>query len=389
MIVSDYRALLAGGQHRWNGFTKTGRPVVVTYSFPSDAALAPYGDPDFATAPLRLRDGVRTAIREIGEIAGIAFLEIDEGGMIRIFGLHGNNGWSWGETPTISAGAMTDTTLVAINIDYYGSFRPDTAGFYAILHELGHSLGLKDPHEGGVVLEASLDNSDHTVMSYDRLWGYATEPKHLDVDALQHLYGRPSGLDGVSFEWLPGDVLKIAGTARGDVLIGVAGTTRIYGGPGDDRLFGRDSDDVLVGGSGDDLLFGARGEDVLAGNDGDDVIIGLWHSDRLIGGAGNDRLKGGAGHDVLRGGPGNDGLTGGPGRDVFVHAPGDGRDIVQDFTQGDDRIDLTAYGYGSTDEALAHAHAYANGTYLRFGPDNMLVLPGVDLAALTAADLII
>ena len=72
--------------------------------------------------------------------------------------------------------------------------------------------------------------------------------------------------------------------------------------------------------------------------------------DRLDGGPGDDRLYGGQGSDRLAGAAGDDRLVGGPGTDVFVVGPGEGQDTVTDFTDGEDRIDLTAFGLAGMDD---------------------------------------
>jgi Ca2+-binding RTX toxin-like protein len=53
---------------------------------------------------------------------------------------------------------------------------------------------------------------------------------------------------------------------------------------------------------------------------------------------GPDELRGTAGNDVVIGGWSNDGVTGAAGADIFVLAPGDGRDWIDDFTPGTDRL---------------------------------------------------
>ena len=72
-----------------------------------------------------------------------------------------------------------------------------------------------------------------------------------------------------------------------------------------------------------------------------------------MGGDGADVLRGQAGIDTLLGGPGNDilfandvdGLTdvlyGGTGADLFVFASGGGTEVVTDFENGIDRIQIT------------------------------------------------
>jgi Ca2+-binding RTX toxin-like protein len=85
----------------------------------------------------------------------------------------------------------------------------------------------------------------------------------------------------------------------------------------------------------------------LVGSDGDDVLLGGSGNDQLIGGDGDDTLIGGAGDDILIGGAGNNTLTGGDGDDTFVIDiskldSNDIFDIITDFGDGNDVIDLTA-----------------------------------------------
>jgi len=61
----------------------------------------------------------------------------------------------------------------------------------------------------------------------------------------------------------------------------------------------------------------------------------------LTGGPGDDVLLGGPGDDDLTGGPGNDTLTGGTGADRFLYESiADGDDVITDFFDGADTIDL-------------------------------------------------
>ena len=124
------------------------------------------------------------------------------------------------------------------------------------------------------------------------------------------------------------DVEHLRGSAHDDILAGDGRANTLTGGGGDDTLYGGPDggDDTLVGGDGHDRLFGGKGNDTLDG------------------GAGNDTLRGGPHDDTLAGGPGNDALSGGDGADTFVFAPGGGDDAVTDFSGGDDRIDLSAFG---------------------------------------------
>ena len=84
----------------------------------------------------------------------------------------------------------------------------------------------------------------------------------------------------------------------------------------------------------------------------DNTLTGGAGKDSLDGGAGADTLTGGAGNDTLTGGTGGDTLTGGAGNDIFVYTnPNQSNrltltenvtfDTITDFTQGQDKIQLT------------------------------------------------
>ena len=62
---------------------------------------------------------------------------------------------------------------------------------------------------------------------------------------------------------------------------------------------------------------------------------GFGGGDVLYGGGGDDVLKGEGGDDILYGGAGEDKLKGGGGKDVFVFDSQAGRDIIEDFREGE------------------------------------------------------
>ena len=117
-----------------------------------------------------------------------------------------------------------------------------------------------------------------------------------------------------------------ADTSDDGVINGTTGSDTLNGGNGDDTLSGDSGADTLNGGNGNDALFGGRGRDTLNGGKGDDF------------------LDGGNWIDTLDGGAGNDFLIGGNGTDTFVFESGDGHDIIDDFTSGDDKVDLSSFG---------------------------------------------
>src|SRR5262249_34397551 len=119
---------------------------------------------------------------------------------------------------------------------------------------------------------------------------------------------------------------------------------RLDGRGGDDWLYGNGGKDQLLGGTGNDHLFGGAGRDALDGQDGDDVLDGGAGSDRLIGGAGRDIFvvtsAAATGHGE---GDDDDGATLHFGALPDRDGAGAGGDVIEDFTRGEDRIDLTAF----------------------------------------------
>ena len=128
------------------------------------------------------------------------------------------------------------------------------------------------------------------------------------------------------------DTDHLHGDGGRDVVDGGGGRDWITGDGGGDRLTGGDDADTLRGGNGNDTLFG--------GNDGAVASRSSDGGDLLEGGKGRDYLAGGDGDDTLVDGPGLDTLFGGDDADVFVLVPDGTRDIIEDFEDGRDLIDL-------------------------------------------------
>jgi len=185
---------------------------------------------------------------------------------------------------------------------------------------------------------------------------------------------------------LAGSATSAVGNELNNVLTGNALDNTLTGGLGNDQLNGAVGADTLIGGAGDDAYLVENAGDVVVENpgEGNDVVY-TWVSlpslfdnveratiigpgdlditgngldNRLYGNDDNNVLSGGDGADILGGlggndhligGAGRDLLTGGAGNDVFVYqsisdsgTSGASRDIINDFTQGEDRIDVSA-----------------------------------------------
>ncbi len=145
------------------------------------------------------------------------------------------------------------------------------------------------------------------------------------------------------------------------------------------------SNDSLVGSANSDDLFGGLGNDTLQGKEG---------VDRLFGEQGDDQLVGGSGADTL---------TGGTGNDIFVleyfdlGVTSNELNIVTDFVQGQDKIDLAMIGISDFNTILALTGNDASnnavitarykGLTTSYGKTS-LQLTGVSQGVLTATDFI-
>jgi len=119
----------------------------------------------------------------------------------------------------------------------------------------------------------------------------------------------------------------INGTSLSETINGTAGDDSINGQDGNDTINASDGDDVIDGGNGNDYLEGEAGQDIIYGDNGDDTIIG------------------GNAHSGSVG----DTLTGGLGKDIFLFKTQQdstigNTDIITDFEQGSDWIDVSALG---------------------------------------------
>lgn len=155
---------------------------------------------------------------------------------------------------------------------------------------------------------------------------------------------------------------NLAGSNEGDALTGDEGDNVIEGRIGLDTIYGLDGNDTLHGHKGHDLVNGNAGFDEIYGQIGNDTLYGGKGYDRLYGGdmadhlagnAGNDSLWGGNGADTLDGGIHDDYLWGGNGNDVFAFYASAGDDLVDDFTQGEDVMQISDHtgGFSTLDFA--------------------------------------
>ena len=144
-----------------------------------------------------------------------------------------------------------------------------------------------------------------------------------------------------------------------DNMFGNGGSDRMYGDSGNDTMNGQQDNDIVNGGNGNDTMTGGDGIDLMGGGLGDDVMAGDVGHDNMYGNGGNDNMNGGEGNDfmeghdgndIMRGSSGNDRINGGlgddnlggdSGADRFIFQNGWGDDIIADFQNGLDIIDMS------------------------------------------------
>lgn len=188
------------------------------------------------------------------------------------------------------------------------------------------------------------------------------------------------------------DGKSLFGTVRRDTLNGTSGEDVIKGNNGDDTINGLDGADRLFGENGDDKLDGGNSIDTLSGGSGNDRLKGGNGDDFLTGGEGNDLLEGGVGNDWLNGEKGNDWMIGGTGSDIFAFAKSSGHDVVNDFINGVDKIQI-ANNTGVTNFSqlkITSKTIIGNAAYttIDLGSSDKIFLVGVSSGELDATDFI-
>ncbi|HEX7885829.1 MAG TPA: hypothetical protein VF474_07615 [Phenylobacterium sp.] len=373
--------------------------------------------------------GVQTALNTISDLVNIRFnfvgvfsdpsaaaragseINIERSGEARLVGTD-NEFAAFGYFPSTTydfghyVGAYGDVVLnTNSSAAALTSFQPGDAGYNLMLHELGHVLGLKHPHDDGgtgrpTLSDIGLEGLDFdwaTVMAYtdendDPRFSPAT-PMILDALALRYLYGPNMATNAgdddhliratrrYSTLWDAGghDTIDVASSIRSwyiylpddqfsdrdPVRVGYASPLDeldldapqsltwlmgdiedVRGSAQADEIYGNVLRNVLAGNGGDDFLDGWDGDDSLDGGAGDDGLFGGIGDDSLSDPSGANYLRGDAGNDRITGGSGFDDINGNMGADTASGGAGEdwvvgGKD--NDSLSGGDAYDLV-YG---------------------------------------------
>jgi serralysin len=361
----------------------------ITFSFPTSSS--DYGTPStyFDPAPFngfsplteQQRNEVLRGLALISSYTGIAFTEITESP-----DLHAALRFANSSSPPTAYAYFPGTYVQAGDVVYGGTGRFPVMGNFdsgqAILHEIGHAVGLKHGQDNGIYGSMSADRLDieFSLMNYPNYigstegFGTASTSAQTfmiyDVAALQYMYGANFSHVGEAhtYTWSATTGAQfIDGVSQGTPVdnhifqtIWTAGAASTYDlsnfsqnqvddmNPAGWMLFSspqladlnayapsKPEGEIFARGNiynallhdADtrsliwNLLTGS-GNDTVMGNANDNDVHSGAGNDALHGGAGNDRLYGEAGDDAVGGDLGNDLLDGGSGGDNLTGGAG-------------------------------------------------------------------
>ncbi len=347
----DYRIDALLGARHWADATR------ITYSFPDAGSSWSNSPADYGTSASRepwtgfgaldaeQRDAARSALQAWAAVANLGFVETADNalgaGMLR-FAWTSAGPSEQSHAYDVADGAKAADVWLNRDAPWDDGFGPGSYGYSTLLHEIGHTLGLKHPFDDSIRLPAAQEGYAYSLMSYTAYAGSPgswvdlepTTPMLYDILAIQWLYGantaHRSSDDGYVFRqgesyfqtiWDGGgtDTIIWEAASQGAVIDLRAGQYSELGNPltywnSDFSTSWSDPKTVAI-------AFGAVIENARGGN-GADRLIGNDLANRLEGGGGADSLSGGAGDDLLFGGDGDDLLIGGAGNDLLDGGPG-------------------------------------------------------------------
>ncbi|MGZ5853413.1 MAG: Ig-like domain-containing protein [Xanthobacteraceae bacterium] len=287
---------------------------------------------------------------QYASVANLTFIETTE-----IATQHAELRYAESDAPSTAWGYFPSTNAIGGDVwfnqttHWYDAPQAGNYAFLSMIHETGHTLGLKHPHNiSGVfgAMPVDHDSLEYTVMSYRSFigasltsgytnegWGYPQTLMMYDVAAIQEMYGAnyTTNSGNTVYKWNPlTGQESINGVAQA-----APGANKIFmnvwdGGGHDTYDFSNYTTNLKI-----DLHPGAwtiTSTVQLASLGGGHLAVGnisnslLYHGNAAsliedaIGGTGNDTITGNAAANALTGGHGNDVLDGDLGTDTAIYS---------------------------------------------------------------------
>jgi hypothetical protein len=308
-----------------------GQATTITYSFLDKApATGAEGGSGFQAFSPVLQESTRAILSSLQQQTGITFQEVPgDTGTVR-FGINqqaNTRGYSFLPDQHRNDAKAADVWL---DVETSALMQPGQEGYYVLLHELAHALGLQHPlreadTSGQTVLLDGFATFAHTLMldvsaaqNTNNAW--PTWYGLFDLQALRHLYGSKAfGLanntykvaDGASsgsmvivddggidvldlsgsrvsghIDMRPGKVSSVAMNAEGMANFG---NLSVAPGTWIENAMATPFDDYIVGNALNNTIWGMGGNDIILGNEGRDTIVlpgrsADWSIQRAIGG---------------------------------------------------------------------------------------------------------
>jgi len=372
-------SVTAGSRNRFD--TEMGAGVIDTdlswSASPGTAATITYGFRDtysgtqtnFSHVSSTQMSAVASILQTYSELAKLTFSPVNAGGYTNnatmLFSNYSANdgagAYAYYPGSTASTASAGD---VWMNLGSVSTTSLPTGGYshFAIMHEVGHALGLSHPgvYNAGVGVtityannaQFAQDTHQYSIMSYfDESYttgsygSYPDTPMLFDIFAIQNIYGanyatrsgntiygfnsNAGGVYDFTSNAVPAlciwdgggtDTLDVSGYGSNQVVnLTDAAFSNVGGYTGNVSIAYGAQIENATGGSGADSITGNAVANVLTGNGGNDTLDGGVGNDTLTGGAGTDALYGGAGNDVLYGDQ-SETIDGGDGSDVFYNS---------------------------------------------------------------------